>query len=54
MLSQTAWKKILLDIDMSEIKSYLECGSNIGRNTKVLKKMLPNRDAKNLVCNIKC
>ena len=54
MLSQTAWRKILLDIDMSEIKSYLECGSNIGRNTKVLKKILPKSNAKNLVCNIKC
>ncbi len=40
-LGLIAWERILSTIDKSEIASYLDCGSNIGRNIAFLKKVLP-------------
>ena len=40
-LGLLAWKRILSKIDKSDISSYLDCGSNIGRNIAFLKKTLP-------------
>ena len=40
-LGLRAWEKILSKIDKSDIASYLDCGSNIGRNIAFLKKILP-------------
>lgn len=40
-----AWKRILSMIDKSEISSYLDCGSNIGRNITFLKEILPSASA---------
>jgi pseudaminic acid biosynthesis-associated methylase len=40
-LGLTAWEKILTKIKKSDILSYLDCGSNIGRNVFFLKKILP-------------
>jgi pseudaminic acid biosynthesis-associated methylase len=40
-LGLLAWKRILSKIDESEIASYLDCGSNIGRNIAFLKKVIP-------------
>jgi len=40
-----AWGQILLKIDRSDISSYLDCGSNIGRNISFLKKILPKATA---------
>lgn len=44
-LGLTAWKRILSKIDKSDISSYLDCGSNIGRNIAFLKKVLPAASA---------
>ena len=41
ILGQTAWKRMLTKVDTEGITSYLDCGSNIGRNIAVLKKILP-------------
>ena len=40
-LGLSAWEIILSKIDKSDISSYLDCGSNIGRNIAFLKKVLP-------------
>jgi pseudaminic acid biosynthesis-associated methylase len=40
-LGLAAWEKILLKIDKDNILSYLDCGSNIGRNISFLKKVIP-------------
>lgn len=40
-LSEVAWRKILNKVDTDKVKSYLDCGSNIGRNIAILKKLLP-------------
>jgi len=40
-LGMSAWEIILSKIDKSNISSYLDCGSNIGRNIAFLKKVLP-------------
>ena len=40
ILGQTAWKRMLTKVDTEGIISYLDCGSNIGRNIAVLKKIL--------------
>lgn len=40
-LGLQAWEIILSKIDKSDISSYLDCGSNIGRNIAFLKKVLP-------------
>ncbi len=40
-LGLRAWERILSKIDKSDIASYLDCGSNIGRNLAFLKKILP-------------
>jgi pseudaminic acid biosynthesis-associated methylase len=40
-LSCKAWKRIFENIDTSEIGSFLECGSNLGRNLHSLKSLLP-------------
>jgi pseudaminic acid biosynthesis-associated methylase len=44
-LGLDAWERILSKIDKSDIASYLDCGSNIGRNIAFLKKVLPNAAA---------
>ncbi len=36
------WNKILLKVNKSEVFSFLECGSNIGRNIHALKMIIPN------------
>ena len=41
ILGQTAWKRMLTKVDTEGITSYLDCGSNIGKNIAVLKKILP-------------
>lgn len=40
-LGLLAWKRILSKINKSDISSFLDCGSNIGRNIAFLKKVLP-------------
>jgi pseudaminic acid biosynthesis-associated methylase len=40
-LGLIAWERTFSKIDKSEISSYLDCGSNIGRNIAFLKKVLP-------------
>jgi pseudaminic acid biosynthesis-associated methylase len=40
-LGLQAWEIILSKIDKSDMSSYLDCGSNIGRNISFLKKVLP-------------
>lgn len=45
ILGQTAWKRMLTKVDTKGVTSYLDCGSNIGRNTAVLKKILPLSNA---------
>ena len=40
-LGLVAWERTLSKIDKSDISSYLDCGSNIGRNIAFLKKVLP-------------
>ena len=44
-LGLLAWERILSKIDKSDISSYLDCGSNIGRNIAFLKKILPAASA---------
>lgn len=44
-LGQIAWERILSKIDKNDITSYLDCGSNIGRNIAFLKKVLPGAKA---------
>jgi pseudaminic acid biosynthesis-associated methylase len=44
-LGLIAWERILSKIDKSEISSYLDCGSNIGRNIASLKRVLPRASA---------
>ncbi len=40
-ISRKAWTIMLRKINRLEIKSFLECGSNIGRNLRVLGDLLP-------------
>jgi pseudaminic acid biosynthesis-associated methylase len=40
-LGLVAWERILSKSEKSAISSYLDCGSNIGRNIAFLKKILP-------------
>ncbi len=44
-LAEKAWRRILEKIDFSDLNSFLECGSNIGRNVKTLSKVLPKTSA---------
>ena len=44
-LGLLAWERILSKIDKSDISSYLDCGSNIGRNIALLKRVLPTASA---------
>ncbi len=44
-LGLIAWDRILSKIKKSDITSYLDCGSNIGRNISFLKKVLPDAKA---------
>ncbi len=44
-LGLLAWRKMLNSIEYKEIKSYLDCGSNIGRNIAFLKKLIPSAQA---------
>lgn len=44
-LGLKAWERILFKVDKSEISSYLDCGSNIGRNIRFLSKLLPSSSA---------
>jgi pseudaminic acid biosynthesis-associated methylase len=36
-----AWQKMLNALQISEIESFLECGSNIGRNVGILAELMP-------------
>ena len=40
-----AWERMLLKADKGKISSYLDCGSNIGRNLTFLKRALPTSTA---------
>ena len=40
-----AWRRMLQGISTSDINSYLECGSNIGRNIGFLREILPEASA---------
>ena len=44
-LGFVAWERILSTINKSNISSYLDCGSNIGRNIASLKEVLPSASA---------
>ena len=44
-LGVLAWMRILKSINLKDIRSYLDCGSNIGRNIDFLKKVLPHASA---------
>ena len=44
-LGVLAWERMLTKIDKSKISSYLDCGSNIGRNITFLEKVLPEATA---------
>lgn len=44
-LGLEAWSRMLSSIDKAEVTSYLDCGSNIGRNIAFLKSALPNASA---------
>ena len=44
-LGLIAWEKMLSKIDKLDILSYLDCGSNIGRNVAFLEKVLPSASA---------
>ena len=44
-LGVKAWKKMLGRIQIADIASYLECGSNIGRNIQMLQELIPNASA---------
>ena len=44
-LAEKAWKQILSKIDLASIESFLECGSNIGRNIRTLNMVLPKASA---------
>lgn len=44
-LGISAWERILAKVNKSEISSYLDCGSNIGRNIAFLKQVLPAASA---------
>lgn len=44
-LGLLAWQRMLSSIDVSEISSYLDCGSNLGRNMNFLKQLLPSATA---------
>jgi pseudaminic acid biosynthesis-associated methylase len=44
-LGLKAWEKILYKVDKSNIDSYLDCGSNIGRNIRFLNQLLPSASA---------
>ena len=44
-LGLLAWERMLTKIDKSEISTYLDCGSNIGRNIGFLKHILPTAAA---------
>ncbi len=45
ILGQIAWKKILTRVEAGSISSYLDCGSNIGRNISFLQEILPDASA---------
>jgi pseudaminic acid biosynthesis-associated methylase len=40
-LGLNAWERILSKIEKASISSFLDCGSNIGRNVAFLRKVLP-------------
>ena len=44
-LAKKAWGQILSKLDAAGIDSFLECGSNIGRNIQTLNVVLPNATA---------
>jgi pseudaminic acid biosynthesis-associated methylase len=44
-LGLIAWERILSKVNKSDISSYLECGSNIGRNIGFLSKLMPKASA---------
>ncbi len=44
-LGQIAWGRILSKVEVASISSYLDCGSNIGRNIGFLREFLPGASA---------
>ena len=44
-LAEKAWATMLREIDTTKLRSFLECGSNIGRNIQTLSRVLPNASA---------
>jgi pseudaminic acid biosynthesis-associated methylase len=44
-LGKSAWSRILSKVNLDEIRSFLDCGSNIGRNIRFLSEVLPNSSA---------
>jgi len=44
-LGLLAWQKMLNSIELKEIRSYLDCGSNVGRNISFLKRLMPEAQA---------
>ena len=44
-LGLIAWERILSKVDKLDISSYLDCGSNIGRNIRFLSQILPSASA---------
>lgn len=43
-----AWKEMLTSIEMNDIQSFLDCGSNIGRNVAFLNKLI-NHASSNII-----
>lgn len=39
-----AWNQMLKELDKNDLSSFLECGSNIGRNLKFLSLLIPNSE----------
>ncbi len=44
-LGVTGWERMLAKINVKSITSYLDCGSNIGRNISFLKQLMPDASA---------
>jgi len=48
----SAWQKMTHSLDVSEINTFLECGSNIGRNVGILAKLAPLWEANVIEINV--
>jgi pseudaminic acid biosynthesis-associated methylase len=44
-LAEKAWSQMLSQVGATKLESFLECGSNIGRNIQTLSRVLPNTSA---------